>query len=161
MVAWTQSDLTRVLAVATVLALISVVTLGLTSTPTSDSYTEFYVLGPDGSASEYPTDLSVSESGTVRVGLSNHEGASATYTVVLRLGGERVAARSVSLRQGQTWEQNFSFTPDSPGSKKLQILLYDGESIDGTSEPRQRLRLWIDVTKASAQSSLRVGGGSE
>jgi len=153
---WMESDRTRILAVLVLLSLVAVVYIGLTATATSDSHTEFYVLGPDGQASEYPTNLSVNESGTVLVGLSNHEGTSTTYTVELRLGDERVDSRTVTLREGETWEQNVSFTPRSPGSKQLHVLLYEGESVESASDPTQRLHLWIDVQNESTQPGVRV-----
>lgn len=156
MVTLTRTDVTRILAVAVLLSFLGVAYIGLTTSATSDSYTEFYVLGPDGTASDYPTDLSVNESGTVRVGLSNHEGKPATYTVAFRLGTERIDSRTVTLRRGETWKQNISFTPRSPGTKRLYILLYDGESIDDPREPRQRLFVRIDVSNASSQSRVQV-----
>jgi len=38
-----------------------------------ETFTEFYILGPGGNASCYPTNLTVNETGGVILGLMNHE----------------------------------------------------------------------------------------
>ncbi len=49
--------------------------LGYTLVPPYDNeaYTEFYLLGPDGKAANYPTKLTIGEVGTVITGIVNHE----------------------------------------------------------------------------------------
>jgi len=64
---------TWVLAIALVVSVAAVVYVALTLQDMTDPYTEFYVLGPDGNASEYPTRLAPGEMGEVIVGVSNHE----------------------------------------------------------------------------------------
>ncbi len=50
-----------------------------------ESFTEFYVLGPDGKASGYPSDLYYTENATVILGLANHEHRAVNYTIVIWL----------------------------------------------------------------------------
>jgi len=38
-----------------------------------EPFTEFYILGPEGKADNYPTDYVLGENGTVIVGIVNHE----------------------------------------------------------------------------------------
>jgi len=147
-------DLTQILAAVVALSLVSVVYIGLTATATSESHTEFYVLNPDGEASDYPTSLSVDENGTVLIGLSNAEGEQRAYTIVLQLDEERIGSRNVTVRDGETWERNLSFAPRSSGTKQLQILLYDGLRNSDLSEPRQQLRLWVEVRSGTTQSAM-------
>jgi len=147
-------DLTQILAAVVALSLVSVVYIGLTATATSESHTEFYVLNPDGEASDYPTSLSVDENGTVLIGLSNAEGEQRAYTIVLQLDEERIGSRNVTVRDGETWERNLSFAPRSSGTKQLQILLYDGETTGESREPRQRLQLWVEVKNGTRQSAV-------
>lgn len=145
---------TWILAAVVVLSLVGVVYFAVTPAASNDPYTEFYVLGTEGNASDYPTNLSVGESGTVTVGISNHEGESVTYTVVLRLNQEAVASRGVTVPAGSTWERQFSFTRRSPGQQELRILLYRGPSTGNGNEPYRWLRLRIGVDNGSSASSV-------
>ncbi len=47
-----------------------------TSRGSSESFTEFYVLGPGGKAEGYPSEAKVGENATVILGVVNHEGRS-------------------------------------------------------------------------------------
>jgi uncharacterized membrane protein len=111
----------------------------------SDPYTEFYVLGAEGNASDYPTNLAVDESGEVTVGVTNQEHEPRTYTVVVRLADETVGRQSLTLGDEETWQEAFEFTPDSPGQQDLQILLFRGEDPNISSEPYRELWLKFDV----------------
>jgi uncharacterized membrane protein len=102
------------------------------------------VLGPEGNASDYPTNLTVGETGTVIVGISNHGPHDETYTVVTALDGERVDQRQVHVEDGETREDELSFTVEDAGRQKLRLLLYRGESTSG--EAYRSLRLWLNVS---------------
>lgn len=49
-----------------------------------ESFTEFYILGPDGKASDYPQP-SVGQEGSVIIGLVNHEHQTMNYTILVWL----------------------------------------------------------------------------
>src|SRR5437879_9320934 len=55
-----------------------------------ETFTEFYILGPGGNASGYPTNLTPSQPGTVIIGVINHEAATADYTVRVDLVGVNI-----------------------------------------------------------------------
>jgi uncharacterized membrane protein len=55
-----------------------------------ERFTEFYLLGPGGNASGYPTNLTVNRPGTVILGVVNHESAKVNYTVRVDLVGVRI-----------------------------------------------------------------------
>jgi uncharacterized membrane protein len=74
---------TWVLAIALVVSVVAVVYVTLTLQDTTDPYTEFYVLRPDGNASEYPTRLAPGETDEVILGVSNHEYQVGLYHVVV------------------------------------------------------------------------------
>ena len=52
-----------------------------------ESFTEFYILGADGKASGYPTNLTSGESGNLIIGIVNHENKNATYHLVVTSDG--------------------------------------------------------------------------
>lgn len=138
--------LTVVLLCALLVALAGVVYVSVTPTQTADPYTEFYVVGPDGNASGYPTNLTVGESGSFVVGITNHEHAATDYAVVARLGDRQVGDRSVRVADGDAWEDTISFTAREPGEHRLRILLYEGGEVTG--EPDDVLRLWVSVSES-------------
>ena len=131
-----------------IVALAGVVYVSMTPGAEADPYTEFYILGPDGNASDYPTNLSSGETGELMGGITNNEHHSMTYTVVLMLDNESVTERTVEVEEGETWEGMLRFTPEDAGVKQLDILLYVGEDPDLDDEPYRKLELVVDVTEA-------------
>lgn len=141
-----QDSLRRALSV--VLGLVLVVSLiGLTvfvivPIPASTAFTEFYVLGPSGNASDYPENLSVGETGTVIVGITNQEHEQKTYELVVETDEQTLETREVTVAAGETWEQEVSFSFDSPGERRVRFLLYlDGE------EPYRRAGIQVVVSE--------------
>jgi uncharacterized membrane protein len=110
-----------------------------------ERFTEFYVLGPNGKISDYPTKLPLGESGTVILGIVNHEYETVNYTVKVKLDGETIATiNGITLNHEEKWEQKYTFTPHKTGDKmKLEFLLYK----NGEPEPYRQLHLWITVTQ--------------
>lgn len=137
---------TIAMAALFVLSLIIVVFLALTPQATTDPYTEFYLLGPDGNASDYPSNLSVGETGTLIVGVVNNEHQSTSYTVRLELQEDRVADRELTIEDGERWEEEFSITPRSEGRQRLWVRLYRGHTVGPSAEPLHELWLWIEVS---------------
>jgi hypothetical protein len=151
--------LTYALALAVVLSAAGVLYVAVTADRTSDRFTEFYVLGPTGNASDYPTNLTTGETGEFVVGIENREQRRQEYTVVLVLNGTRIDARSVAVADGATWETPFSVTPTRPGSHELRILLYRGGSADVSRDPYRLLRLYISVSDPRGNRSGSVAAG--
>ncbi|MCK4651853.1 MAG: DUF1616 domain-containing protein [Methanosarcinales archaeon] len=52
-----------------------------------EKFTEFYMLGIDGMADEYPTQLTVGDDGKLILGVVNHEYADVLYRLDVELGG--------------------------------------------------------------------------
>jgi uncharacterized membrane protein len=149
-----QSVPDKVLSVVLVVAIAGVIgTLGyVVATPgAGEKFTELYILGPDGKATDYPTELKVGEEGRVIVGIVNHEREEASYKVEVWIGGEKVKLRiggedrdeiMVELENGEEWREEVGFVPQKAGEKqKVEFVLYkDGEPY--FEEPPY---LWIDV----------------
>ena len=78
------SKLDKALTVILIIAIISsIATLGyvITHPKPGEKFTEFYILGPNGKAADYPTELFVGENATVILGIANHEYRNVTYHV--------------------------------------------------------------------------------
>ena len=108
-----------------------------------ERFTEFYILGPEGKIENYPTDLTLGESGTVIVGVANHEHEDVTYSVIVRLDNEPIGRMDgIKLEHGERWERNFTFVPQVVGERmKLEFQLYK----EGENVPYRSLHLWISV----------------
>jgi len=137
---------TVVLLVALVGSVAGVAYIAVNPPETTDPYTEFYILGPGGNASGYPTNLTVGETGTFIVGLTNHEHETTTYAVEARLDNRTVAERTPTVEDESTWESEISFTAETPGRYPLRLYLYKDGTVEG--EPADFLRLWVTVSEA-------------
>jgi uncharacterized membrane protein len=141
-----QSVLDKVLSIALIVSIIvtcATLVYVVVTPKTGERFTEFYILGPNGTASDYPTDLKVGEEGKVIIGIVNHEYENVTYRIVVRLDNDTIATiDGIRLTNGEKWEQNFTFTPQKTGENmKLEFLLYR----EGLEEPYRTLHLWITV----------------
>jgi uncharacterized membrane protein len=112
-------------------------------------FTEFYILGPDGKADNYTTEYVRGESGTVIVGIANHENRAVNYTMDVRLENKSLALpeklRHIQLDDNTTLEEPLEITPSFEGKNmELQFLLFN----DTEKEvPYNELHLWINVNK--------------
>ena len=108
-----------------------------------ERFTEFYILGLDDKAINYPEELMVGEEGKVKVGIINREQEIATYWVEVAIGGvKNNEVGVVTLKDGGKWEGMVGFTPDKVGdNQKVEFLLHK-QGWDGIY---QRLHLWVDV----------------
>jgi len=127
-----------------------------------ETFTEFYLLGPGGNASGYPTTLNVSQPGTVIVGVANHEAASVNYTVRIDLVGVRIVFNATSgfnetselnrttwttfgvpLTDGRNWTRLYTFRINSTAVWKVQFLLFKDKDF---SSAYREIHLYVAVT---------------
>jgi uncharacterized membrane protein len=132
------------LVVAILAALGGIVYFAITPQP-SEKFTEFYILGPQGKADNYPQQVVLGANVDVIIGVVNHEYQPATYHIRITINGVRNKEIDIgTLAQEQKWEQKISFVAQSPGDKqKVEFWLYRDNGV----EPyiKDPLRLYIDV----------------
>jgi uncharacterized membrane protein len=113
-----------------------------------ESFTEFYILGPNGRASNYPALATLGNGSEVIVGAINHEHRNVSYDLVVTLNDSkqntRLYSEKLSLIDNQTWEKKIYVVPDRAGTDmKMEFLLYkDGD----LSTPYRDLHIWVNVT---------------
>ena len=153
--------LTFALAASIVVAGGTLAFVVLTPRP-GETFTEFYLLGPGGNASGYPTNLTVNETGNVIVGVNNHEAATVNYTVRVDLVGVRIVYNAtagfnetvevnrttwtwtnLTVADGANWTQPYSFAISAVGLWKVQFLLYRNADF---SSAYRKLQLYVTVT---------------
>ena len=114
-----------------------------------DSFTEFYILGPEKMAKNYKTEFIQGESGTYIIGVTNKEHKTMNYTMDVRLENESVPLpanlQNIVLEQNKTFEAPLVVTPSVEGKNmQLEFLLFN-ETEKNT--PYRDLRLWVNVTE--------------
>jgi uncharacterized membrane protein len=136
----------RVLLVLLVVVIIGAIgTLVYVARPpdTGEVFTEFYMLGPEGRAADYPDVIVLGEEATVTLGIVNHEREIADYHIKIVMGEQEVGeVAKITLAHEEEWEQPVSFTPTEVGEgQKVEFQLYKGD----ISKASHILNLWVDV----------------
>lgn len=110
----------------------------------SEKFTEFYILGPNGTASDYPTNLTLGQAGNVNVVIVNHEQITTNYHLLIKLNNVTLKNEDLTLSNNEKKEISFKFSPSITGrNQKLEFLLY--KLPDDTTIYRS-LHLWINVS---------------
>lgn len=129
-----RGRLDRILTVvlsAAILGTIGTIVYAVQSPRASEKFTEFYILGPEGKADNYPRDVILSLSSQVIVGIINHEGETVNYTIGLAIDGQDLEiVGPVSLNPEAKWEQQVSFNATKLGDNQtVQFQLYRGDNV--------------------------------
>jgi uncharacterized membrane protein len=107
-----------------------------------DNFTEFYMLGTDGKAQDYPQVMTMGENISVILGIVNKENRDVNYRIHIKQGD--VYADDIKpglLANGQKWEQQINLVMAAYGEEKVEFWLYKDES----SEPKLSLNLKVWV----------------
>ena len=127
-----ESKLDKALTVFLIFSiLLSVTTLVyvIVTPKEGEHFTEFYILGPEGKADNYPTKYMLGENGTVIIGIVNHEYKPVNYTMKVRLENKSLplpeSQRQVSLAHNETWEEPVTVASLEGSNLKLEFLLYN------------------------------------
>lgn len=108
-----------------------------------EKFTEFYILGPGGKASDYPTNLTPGQEGKLIIGVVNHENAKTTYHLVVTSNGTVQDDRTLTLQNGQKLEIPFNFTAGEAGERKMEFFLY---KLPDNNNIYRSLHLWLNIT---------------
>ena len=149
MLGWGKSAWDKVLSVVLALAILGAfgtLVYIIVNPKVGEPFTEFYILGLEGKAADYPSELVVGEEGRVIVGIINNEHKTVSYRVEVRIGGEKNnEVGPIVIENEGTWEEEIGFIPQIPGEhQRVEFLLYK----NGESEPCfEPIHLWADVTE--------------
>lgn len=143
--------LTIILLIAILIAIVSLIYV-ITLPKTSETFTEFYLLGPNGKAEGYPHNLTTQENATIIIGIANHENHPVNYTIEIWLVNQTTITNN-QTKENETiynqmyyldnittnlphqsvktedpwhpqWTYNYTFHIDTPGTFKLAFLLF-------------------------------------
>lgn len=130
------------LIISITLALVAIIFI-MANPTTNEKFTEFYILGQDGKAGNYPTNLTTGENGTVTVGIVNHEGISADYKFIMQFNNVILKNETFNLKNKEKKEIPITFQLNQSGTgQKLEFLLY---KLPDMQQPYRSLDLLINV----------------
>lgn len=133
-----------IILIFTIVSAIGMIFYIITMPKTGEKFTEFYILGPDGKADKYSTNLTLNASADILVGVINHEYAPINYTIQTELDKNMLTSEKIVLNNNETWEKNVTFVPDKKGSDmKLEFLLFKENNF---TSPYRELHLWVNTT---------------
>jgi uncharacterized membrane protein len=170
---WGGNTLNKSLSIILVIAIFGTIgILGYTiaAPKIGERFTEFYILGIDGKAEDYPTEYIMNDGqitqviygdgtvdatsvfGTVALGVVNNDQQTIVYSVDMTINGKPANIEyngtivnelgPIELQQGQQWQQNIGITPQQIGdNQKVELLLYKGTE----TVAEDSLHFWINV----------------
>jgi uncharacterized membrane protein len=173
---WEGSKLNKTLSILLIIFIIGtfgILGYTLAVPKIGEIFTEFYILGHDGKAQDYPSELIMKNDQVIQVtygagayittggwaevtlGIVNHEQKKVTYSVKITIDGEPVSTNNggtivdqlgpIELKQGEKWEQEIGFAPRHVGyNQKVEFVLFKDNNI----YPDSSLSLWINVEEA-------------
>lgn len=138
----TERILSIILIITIILAISTTVYI-IVKPKQGEKFTEFYILGSNGTASNYPTNLTTGQNGSMIIGVVNHEYTTQDYLLIVKVNGTILKNQTVTLTNGQKMEIPYTFTAGSTGQKKLEFLLY---KLPNNQTEYRSLHLWLNVT---------------
>ena len=149
---WGENKLDKILSIILIIAVaasIGVLIYAIAAPKVGEKFTELYVIGLNGQAGNYPTEIPVGEEASVILGAVNHEHESIDYIVTIVVNGSTYGEEyEFSLDNDESWEQVVSFSADSVGdNQKVEFLLYK----KGQTDVYLSVHLWVDVGQTGIQ----------
>lgn len=170
----TGTRLDRVLSAIFLIAIVAAVatTVYVIVVPKEgEKFTEFYILGKEGKAADYPADLRVGRKEAIIIGVGNHEYRDVTYTIELLhveqefdpvtntsavRSMERLASFPVTIAHNSTYQERHTFMVNSTSGNQLTFLLFLDEAppdsvwgSDRINASYRDLHLWVRVRGGS------------
>ena len=146
-----------------------------------ERFTEFYLLGPTGNATGYPSNLTKNENASVIIGIANHESKTINYNIEIWLVNQTTTEenhtiyhnmwyidkisitldhREIDLEKpwASQWEYNYLFNINQTGLFKLAFLLYNEptENYNHNRDYKDIANQKIDTTNTTAYRSLHL-----
>jgi len=108
-----------------------------------ETFTEFYLLGPNGQAANYPTNLTVGQNASVIIGIVNHEQKTVNYNLVITSNGNVMSDQNITITNGNKTEIPYNFAESTGGNKEIEFLLY---KLPDNNNIYRSLHLFVNVT---------------
>ncbi|MBU4139706.1 MAG: DUF1616 domain-containing protein, partial [Euryarchaeota archaeon] len=131
--------------------IVSAMLIYATMTREQEKFTAFYILGSNGKAEDYPSEIYINKDIQLLTGIENYEYQPVNYTLRVQLDNRILKEQPVYLKDKEKWLENVTFTPlitssiatstitlskQEPRSKLEFILLKDNRSY-------RSVHLWV------------------
>jgi uncharacterized membrane protein len=165
-----SSRLDRLLSIILIISIIAAVatTVYVIVVPKEgETFTEFFILGEKKMAADYPTRLTVGETGTLSIGIGNHEYRNITYTVETYLmtmefdentntsslqAMDPLDRFTVPVSHNSTVITPYSFSAKKTGYNRIEFLLFNQtvpddrvKGMDRINQSYRDLHLWVTI----------------
>jgi uncharacterized membrane protein len=142
------------LSISIIIAAVSIVYIIVTPR-IGETFTEFYILGPNRNTTNYPRYLNTNENASIIIGLVNHEYKTMNYSIEVWLINQTILfnettqknetiynhmwymnkmtidlASTDTIKQLPQWESNYSFSINKKGEFKLTFLLFTTPTVE-------------------------------
>jgi uncharacterized membrane protein len=133
-----------VILVAVILGVLGTIGYFVAAPKAGETFTEFYLLGQQNETANYPTELELGDTGTIVVGIINHEGTEVSYRVEVVISSNKgYEIGPIILADEEKLETKVVFIPDAAGeNQKIEVFLYKYDEVETTLGP---LNIWVDV----------------
>lgn len=139
--------LTRLIVFALLLGVAAMIGILFLPSPARE-FTEFYLIGEEGLAENFPRFVTIDEPITIIYNIINNERDAHQYRVEARSASSRILATTepITIPIGGAVEDSLRITPDEIGDNvRIDIWLYQ----DNNPEPYRALRLWLNVSSST------------
>ncbi|MDG6257108.1 MAG: DUF1616 domain-containing protein [Methanomicrobiaceae archaeon] len=159
--------LSHLLALSILLALATTV-LVMAAPKEGEKFSEFYILGENGQAIQYPRKITLNEPQHLLLGIGNHEYRDVEYLIEVfgvrvntdllsnttRIDSMQLLDRfSLSLASGQELERSYAITMDSGEFNRIDLLLFtddvpsdDIQGMERIAASYRNLHIWVDIS---------------
>ena len=129
------------LTLTLILSLTGIIALANTLRP-QETFTEFYILGPNGKLENYPQTLKPNQPYTLTFGVTNHENEPKDYRIITT-HDQDLTVIPITLNPQETWQKPITLTaPTTPGPTKIPYDLY----VNNQPGPYRTLHLFVNIT---------------
>ncbi len=143
----------RILSAILIIAILgAIAALGymLVSPKGGEGFTEFYMLGPDGNAQGYPSDLKLGEEGAVILDITNHEYETMRYGVEITVGNTLLKELGpIELADGAEWREEVGFKASDLGYQEVEFKLFKIRELGEVDKRNTELSLWLGSQELS------------
>jgi uncharacterized membrane protein len=154
-ITWSQqktwSKALSILLILAILGCIGATIYIINAGHSSDPFSEFYILGKDGKANNYPSVVKAGEETEIKLGIINHEYNQTTYMITISMNGTDLQKlEPITLDVGQKWEELVKFTVVQNGAKqKIDFFLFR----QNDTVPYLKLNLIMNVNQMNINSN--------
>jgi uncharacterized membrane protein len=132
--------------VITIIASVAIASYALVMPKPSEHFTEFYLLGTNGTLGNYTTNYTAGVPSPVTVGIINHEARNVTYELVISANNSTqrstVYSEQLTIPAGQQWEKQIDLVVNQTGDVKLDFALFKDPP---TTDVYRDTHIWVNV----------------